>query len=106
MSLEIKQVIEIARTQFKALLPDLALEVKQLAPKKGTLSPLHVADIRVEELEKEGENWAVTLSVPNPDFKAGDLLEGIRHARELARVAKVVVIDSEGKLVALRERAA
>jgi len=106
MSLEIKQVIDLAREQFKALLPDLGLEVRQLAPKKGMLPPLRISDIRVEELEKEGGNWAVTLSVPNPTFKEGDLLEGIRQARQLARVAKVIVIDSEGKLVALRERAA
>ena len=107
MSLEVKQVIEVARTQFRALLPDLALDVNRPpAPKKGIPPPPRITDIRVEELEKEGENWAVTLSVPNPDFKPGDLLEGIRQARQLARVAKVVVIDSEGNLVALRERAA
>ena len=110
MSLEIKQVIEIARTQFRALLPDLALDINGFqsspGPKKGIPPPPRITDIRVEELEKEGENWAVTLSVPNPDFKPGDLLEGIRQARQLARVAKVVVIDNEGNLVALRERAA
>lgn len=45
--------------------------------------------------------------MPNPDFKPGDLLEGIRSARALARIAKVIVIDvEEGKLVALRERIA
>jgi hypothetical protein len=58
-------------------------------------------------LEKEGVNWAITLSVPNPDYNPSALLEGIRNARNLARIAKVVVIDGkEGKLVALRERAA
>jgi hypothetical protein len=113
MSLEIKQVIQIAREQFVELLPDLA--IAPLAPRKTKTLPPKVKEsidkflqqrVRLEELEKEGENWAVTLSVPNPDFKAGDLLEGIRQARQLARVAKVVVIDSEGNLVALRERAA
>jgi hypothetical protein len=58
-------------------------------------------------LEKEGENWAITLSIPNPSYSPDALLAGIRSARNLARIAKVVVIDgSEGKLVALRERAA
>lgn len=104
MSLDIKEVIEIARTQFRALLPDLALDVNR--PKTPSPRRRGITDIRVEELEKEGENWAVTLSVPNPDFKPGDLLEGIRQARQLARVAKVVVINGEGNLVALRERAA
>ena len=112
MSLEIKEVIQLARKQFEELLPDLAIVSAPPAPRKRELSPsmkmlLQVNDIRLEELEKEGNNWAVTLSVPNPDFKPGDILEGIRHARQLARVAKVIVIDGEeGKLVALRERAA
>jgi hypothetical protein len=92
MSLDIKEVIQIARAQFKELLPDLSIEV---------------TDVRLEEIEKEGENWAVTFSVPNPNYSTGALLEGIRSARNLARIAKVVVVDgSEGKLVALRERAA
>ncbi|MGH9344110.1 MAG: hypothetical protein ACRD19_10150 [Terriglobia bacterium] len=118
MSLEIKEVIQIARKQFVELLPDLAIAPPSKLPAKSKITPntnrlidtvleYRAKDVRLEELEKEGENWAVTLSVPNPDFKPGDLLEGIRHARQLARVAKVVVIDGkEGKLVALRERAA
>jgi hypothetical protein len=113
MSLEVKQVIEIAREQFRTLLPDLALDPNRHpappAPKKGIPPPPLVmpVDIRLEELEKEGKNWAVTLSVPNPDYSPSALLEGIRRARNLARIAKVVVIDGEqGKLVALRERAA
>jgi len=117
MSLEVKEVIQLARKQFAELLPDLALAPAHNLPKKSKLTPKtnqlieiveqFQADIRLEELEREGKDWAVTLSVPNPDFKPGDLLEGIRHARQLARVAKVIVIDGEeGKLVALRERAA
>lgn len=109
MSLEVKEVINIARSQFRELLPDLALDVwSPPAPKKRSFSPpSSPIDIRLEELEKEGTNWAVTLSVPNPDFKHSDLLEGIRQARNLARVAKVFVIDGEsGSLIALRERAA
>jgi hypothetical protein len=112
MSLEIKQVIQVAREQFKELLPELEIIPAQLAPIKGRPSPratreMMQSDIRLEELEREGQNWAVTLSVPNPDFKPSALLEGIRNARDMARIAKVVVIDGEeGKLIALRERAA
>lgn len=118
MSLEIKEVIQVAKRQFVELLPDLALAPPSRLPsgkvtgektKKlvNLVLDARAAAIRLEELEKEGENWAVTLSIPNPDFKPGDLLEGIRQARSLARVAKVVVIDGKsGSLVALRERAA
>ncbi len=113
MSLEIKQVIEIARGQFKELLPDLDLDSNFRAARKvskGGITPpprIDRVDIRLEELEKEGDNWAVTLSVPNPDYKPSALLEGIRSARDSARIAKVIVIDGEaGRLLALRERAA
>jgi hypothetical protein len=92
MSLDIKEVIQIARVQFKELLPDLSIEA---------------TDVRVEEIEKEGENWAITFSVPNPSYNPDALLTGIRNARMLARIAKVVVVDgSEGRFLALRERAA
>lgn len=118
MSLEIKEVIQVAKRQFVELLPDLALAPPSKLPSGKTVTgntrklvnlvlDQRASVIRLEELEKEGENWAVTLSVPNPDFKPGDLLEGLRQARNLARVAKVVVIDGKsGSLVALRERAA
>ena len=116
MSLDIKQVVQIARELFVEFLPELeivspALQTLQKSETTGPIarelkSIVLQHRVRLEELEKEGENWAVTLSVPNPDFKPGDLLEGIRQARQLARVAKVIVIDSEGNLVALRERAA
>jgi len=112
MSIEIKKVIQVARELFVELLPDLAiippdLQKSEITPKANELIDIALQyRVRLEELEKEGENWAVTLSAPNPDFKSGDLMEGIRQARRLARVAKVVVIDSEGNLVALRERAA
>ncbi len=92
MSLDIKEVIQIARAQFKELLPDLSIET---------------TDIRVEEIEREGENWAITFSVPNPNYSPEALLAGIRNARTSARVAKVVVVDgAEGQFLALRERAA
>jgi hypothetical protein len=105
MSLDIKEVIQVARAQFIELLPELAIIPP--APIKGVSSPISCADdIRLEELEKEGQNWAITLSVPNPSYSPDALLAGIRSARSLARIAKVVVVDgSEGKLVALRERA-
>ncbi len=92
MSLELKQVIQVARTQFKELLPDLSMES---------------TDVRVEEIEREGENWAITFSVPNPNFHEESLLAGIRSARMNARIAKVIVVDgSEGQFLALRDRAA
>jgi hypothetical protein len=122
MSLGIKDVIQVARAQFVELLPELAiLPTKPPAPSskapafKGSKTKEIEAirssqlrdDIRLEEIEKEGENWAVTFSVPNPGYSPDALLAGIRNARNLARIAKVVVVDgSEGKLVALRDRAA
>jgi hypothetical protein len=113
MSLDIKEVVQVARELFVEFLPDLEIVSPTLQTSETTgqkvrelKSTVLKHRVRLEELEKEGENWAVTLSVPNPDFKPGDLLEGIRQARQLARVAKVVVIDSEGNLVALKERAA
>lgn len=113
MSLGVKEVIQIAREQFSELLPDLALPGSSTVPPKkrvaAALSGLkkEPVDIRLEELEREGTNWAVTLSVPNPNYNPSALLEGIRNAREMARIAKVIVIDGEqGTLVALRERAA
>jgi hypothetical protein len=113
MSLEVKQVIQVARTQFKELLPALAIFPRPPAligfvevPPELQGSWLE-SSIRLEELEKEGDNWAVTLSVPNPDYNSSALLEGISNARTLARIAKVIVINGEdGKLLALRERAA
>lgn len=98
MSLNVKEVIQIARAQFKELLPELSMEA---------------TDVRLEEIEKEGENWAITFSVPNPNFLSPDLtpavvaLSGIKSAMRQVRVAKVVVVDgSEGQFLALRERAA
>jgi len=114
MSLTVKEIIQTARAQFKELLPDLDIvhltkvEVPDPSPRPRVFESVEsIENIRLEELEKEGRNWAVTLSVPNPAFDSAALLEGIRSARNLARIAKVIVIDGEdGKLVALRERAA
>jgi hypothetical protein len=111
MSLTVKEVIQVARSHFLELLPALAIYPEPPGPKSITskMTPAVKrswleSSIRLEELEREEGNWAVTLSVPNPDFKEGDLLEGIRQARRLARVAKVLIIDGEtGTLVALRD---
>ena len=50
MALDIKDIIKIARAQFQELVPELSLES---------------ADIRLEEIERQGRNWALTFSVPN-----------------------------------------
>jgi hypothetical protein len=112
MSLTVKEAIQAARAQFKELLPDLAIvqltKVEMPTPSPHVFESVEsIENIRLEELEREGRNWAVTLSVPNPNYDSAALLEGIRSARNLARIAKVIVIDGEdGQLVALRERAA
>lgn len=93
MSLNVKEVIQIARAQFKELLPELSI---------------HTTDVRLEEIEREGTNWAITFSVSNPNYTpTASILAGIHSARYGGRYAKVIVVDdSDGKLVALRERAA
>ena len=92
MSLDIKEVIQVAREQFKELAPELSIET---------------TDVRVEEIEKEGDNWAITFSVPNPKFSSAASLMSGRSAMYGTRIAKVVVVDgSGGKFLALRERAA
>jgi hypothetical protein len=92
MSLEIRDAIQIARAQFLELLPDLALTR---------------SDVRVEEIEKDGQNWSITFSVANPNFSPDALLKGIRSGITAARIAKVVVVDGEsGELLAVRQHAA
>ena len=88
MSLDIKEVIQVARAQFKELLPELSIEA---------------TDVRLEEIEREGE----TFSVPNPKFSSAAALMSGRSALYGARIAKVVVVEgSGGQFLALRERAA
>ncbi len=90
MPLDVKQAILAARTHFEDILPDLALRT----------------EVRVEEIEKEGPNWAVTLSVPMPKEALAENLFSSRGPFGL-RTAKVVVVDgTDGKFVALRQRAA
>ena len=92
MSLDIKEVIQVARAQFKELLPELSIEA---------------TDVRLEEIEREGENWAITFSVPNTKFSSAAALMSGRSALYGARIAKVVVVEgSGGQFLALRERAA
>ena len=87
MALDIKDIIKIARAQFLELLPELSLEA---------------TDIRLEEIERQGKNWALTFSVPNARYTIGNLM-----GTGGLRTAKVIVVDeSDGKFVALRERAA
>lgn len=91
MSLGIKEIIQIARAQFQELLPDLSIQA---------------SDIRLEEIEREGDNWAVTFSVANDDKDA--IFSGVKIPSILiGRMAKTVVVDgTDGKLLALRRRAA
>ncbi len=90
MSLGIKDVILAARAHFEDLLPDLAQK----------------QDLRLEEIEREGENWRVTFSVPASSPSGLDMLSG-RGPFGYNRIAKVVVVDGiNGQFVALRQRAA
>jgi hypothetical protein len=93
MSLDIKEVIKVARAQFKELLPELSIH--------------NTADVLVEEIVREGDNWAITFSVPNPKSDRAAALMGGRSSLYGARIAKVIVVDgSRGQFLALRERAA
>jgi hypothetical protein len=88
MSLNLKQVIEAAREHFRELLPEFA----------------KMQDIRLEEIEREGKNWAVTLSAPSD---ASNDIVVLRSPFGYNRIAKIVVVDgSDGRFVALRQRAA
>jgi hypothetical protein len=90
MNLEIKQVIQLARAQLNELLPDLGIAT---------------SDVRLEEIEREGENWTVTFSVPDERNEVSALRGFPRIA--VGRSAKVVVINAaDGKFVALRQRVA
>jgi hypothetical protein len=93
MNLNAKQAIQIAREQFRELMPDLSIDT---------------TDVRLEEIEREGENWAITFSIPNQRNES-TLLEGLKFPHMVlgGRVARVIVVDGQdGKLVALRQRAA
>jgi hypothetical protein len=92
MALNIKDIIKIARAQFSELLPELSIEP---------------TDIRLEEIERQGSNWAITFSVPNPNYSAGASIMSGNRGPWGPRIAKVIVVDElDGSLVALKERAA
>jgi hypothetical protein len=97
MSLDIRQAIQFGKTQLTALLPEFAIKIA---------SP---SDLRLEEIKRDGENWALTFSFPNPDYPLSDPVRmlGTPHTQWGPRLAKVVVVDgTDGKLLELREREA
>ena len=88
MSLDIKQAIEAARLHFVEVMPELGMK----------------QDLRLEEIEREGKNWAVTFSAPST---TGNDFVLNRSPFGYNRVAKIVVVDGkDGSFVALRQRAA
>lgn len=88
MSLDIKQAIEVARLHFLDVVPEFGIK----------------PDLRLEEIEREGNNWAVTFSAP---AGAGSDFLAARSPFGYNRVAKIVVVDgTDGSFVALRQRAA
>jgi hypothetical protein len=91
MALDIKQAILAARVHFEEILPELASR----------------SDVRVEEIEREGPNWRITLSVPPPEGTS--VTSALFTPKGLfgLRTAKVVVINGDsGEFVALRQHAA
>ncbi|HEV2137083.1 MAG TPA: hypothetical protein VGR47_22885 [Terracidiphilus sp.] len=87
MSLTVKQAIQAARAHMVELMPDVAKP----------------DEIRLEEIERAGEDWAITFSIPG-----GSSLQGFSaNPFGLDRIAKVVIVDgTDGKFVALKQRAA
>ncbi len=87
MPLTVKDAIQAARAHFAELMPEVAKP----------------EDIRLEEIERYGEDWAITFSIPG-----GSSLMGFSGSPfGLNRVAKVVVVDGEdGKFISLKQRAA
>ena len=83
MALTVKQAILAARAHFVELLPEIAKE----------------EDVRLEEIERTGEDWAITFSVPGGSSLMGFTYGG---AFGLNRIAKVIVVDGEtGQFIAL-----
>ena len=81
MALTVKEAIEAARAYLADLYPESA------------------SSLRMEEIERQGSDWAITLSMSGPTFGAGEFGFG--------RVAKVVVVDgANGSFVSLKQRAA
>jgi hypothetical protein len=97
MALDVKEAIVAAREHFLELLPEI---VKSGEVKEG--------ETRLEEIEKDGDNWAVTLSVPVRESSSTFYMKNIGgNSSGFNRFAKVVVVDGyTGKFVALKQRAA
>lgn len=96
MSLDIKQAIQIGRTQLRELLPEFV---------NDSVNP---SDIRLEEIERDGDNWAITFSFPRPNFDQDNPVLRMSAAFEgrVQRQAKIILVDGkDGKFLALRERA-
>ena len=87
MSLDLKQVIHAAREHFVGLLPEIG----------------NIQDVQLEEIEREGKNWAVTFSVPAKSNNSFNFNSAFGYNR----IGKIVVVDgADGKFIALRQRAA
>ena len=91
MTLDIKEIIELARRHLIEILPEAGS-----------------GDPRMEEIERDGANWSVTFSfLPQKRSAVGSGLIGPRSPFGVGRVAKVVVVNSvTGNFVALKQRAA
>ncbi|HEV2326539.1 MAG TPA: hypothetical protein VGS10_21550 [Terracidiphilus sp.] len=87
MPLTVHQAIQAARAHLAEIMPDVAKP----------------EEIRLEEIERAGEDWAITLSIPG-----GSSLQGFSaNPFGLNRIAKVVIVDgTDGTFVALKQRAA
>jgi hypothetical protein len=99
MSLSLKQAIVAAREHFQVLLPEFA--------KSGEIKE---DEVRLEEIEKDGENWLVTLSIPyRENSTLGSYLRQTSSESLIGfeRLAKIIIVDGKnGNLVALKQHAA
>jgi hypothetical protein len=94
MSLVIKEIIRTARAHFIDLLPEF---------------PAKSDDVRLEEIEREGSNWAVTFGVPASSSNSHqEMIESqLNGPFGRRRIAKIIIVDgNSGQLVARRQRAA
>jgi hypothetical protein len=79
MAVPVKDAIQAARVHLLELMPDASA-------------------VRLEEVEREGHNWAITFSINSSTFGGGPFGFG--------RVAKVICVDENGDFVSLKQRAA
>lgn len=88
MSLTVKDAIQAARAHLAELMPEIAKP----------------EEIRLEEIERAGDNdWAITFSIPG----GSSLMGYSANPFGLNRTAKIVIVDgTDGKFVALKQRAA